>query len=80
MGGQLVIAGQDWEHQTGLVPAGTTGETVVRMPSRKRSINSLFWTAQTDTYGPPDGAAGQAVDNCYNMSFCGSPNVDTYQV
>jgi len=80
MGGQLVISGQDWEHQTGLVPAGTTGETVVRMPSRKRSINSLFWTAQSDVYGPPDGAAGQAVDNCYNMSFCGSPNVDTYQV
>jgi len=80
MGGQLVIAGQDWEHQTGQLPLQSTGEQVIRMPSRKRSINSLFWTAQSDTYGAPAGAAGQAVDNCYNMSFCGNPNVDSYQV
>ena len=78
MGGQLVISGQDWEHQQGQLPLNTTGEAIVRMPSRKRSINSLFWTAQSDDYG--NGAGGQAVDNCYNMSYCGVPNVNTYQV
>ena len=78
MGGQLVITGQDWEHQQGQLPLNTTGEAVIRMPSRKRSINSLFWTAQSDDYG--NGAGGQAVDNVYNMSYCGIPNVDSFQI
>jgi len=77
MGGQLAISGQDWEHQVGLVPANTTGETVVRMPSRKRSINSLFWIAQSDDY--TNGAGGLALSNSYSLSFCGSANVDSYQ-
>ena len=78
MGGQLVISGQDWEHQQGQLPLGSTGEQVIRMPSRKRSINSLFWTAQSDDYA--NGAGGQAADNIYNMSYCGIPNIDSFQV
>ena len=78
MGGQLVITGQDWEHQQGQLPLNTTGEAVIRMPSRKRSINSLFWTAQSDDYA--NGAGGQTVDNIYNMSYCGIPNVDSFQI
>ena len=78
MGGQLAISGQDWEHQQGVLPAATTGEVVVRMPSRKRSINSLFWIAQSDDY--TNGAAGMAADNIYNMSFAGSANVQTFQI
>ena len=78
MGGQLAISGQDWEHQQGVVPAATTGEVVVRMPSRKRSINSMFWIAQSDDYA--GGAAGMAADNVYNMSYSGCANVATYQI
>lgn len=75
MGGQLAISGQDWEHSQGQVPALTTGETVVRMPSRKRSINSFFWIANSDTFA---GAAN--IEDIYNLSYCGTCNVDSWQL
>jgi hypothetical protein len=78
MGGQLALSGQDWEHTQGLLPGASTGEHVVRMPSRKRSINSLFWIAQSDDI--TNGAGGMALDNIYNMSFAGCANVDSYQL
>lgn len=78
MGGQLAISGQDWEHTGGLIPAGTANEFVVRLPTRKRSINSLFFITHSSNYGR--GAVGLAVDNVYNMSYSGSANIDTYQL
>ena len=78
MGGQLAISGQDWEHQVGLLPAGSVGENVVRMPSRKRSINSLFWLAQSDDM--TNGAGALAFWNVYNMSYAGTANVANWQL
>lgn len=78
MGGQLVISGQDWEHQQGELPRQSTGEQVIRMPSRKRSINSLFWTAQSNDYG--NGAGGMERWNVYNLSYGGAAAVDSFQL
>ena len=79
MGGQLALSGQDWEHQVGLLPAASTGEQVIRMPSRKRSINSLFWIAQSDDLV---NTAGPLLNNSslYNMSYCGTANVESWQL
>ena len=78
MGGQIAISGQDWEHTGGLIPAGTANEIVVRLPTRKRSINSLFFITHSSDY--TRGAAGLSVDTVYNMSYSGSANIDTYQL
>ena len=77
MGGQLVISGQDWEHSTGVVPAATAGQIAIRMPARKRSIKSLFWTASDDNYG---GGTGITAAQTYNLSFSGNANVDSWQI
>jgi hypothetical protein len=78
MGGQLAISGQDYEHNQGLIPAGSTGEQIIRMPSRKRSIKSMFFVIQSSTYA--NGAAGMAEDNVYSLSFAGNANVNKYQL
>tara|TARA_R110002020_G_scaffold6056_2_gene25369 strand:+ start:4471 stop:5931 length:1461 start_codon:yes stop_codon:yes gene_type:complete len=78
MNGKLAISGQDWEHYQGELPGASTGEQIVRMPSRKRSINSLFWTAQSNDY--TNGAGALARWNIYNLSYGGSANVDSFQL
>jgi len=77
MGGQLVISGQDWEHASGVVPAATAGQIAVRMPARKRSIKSMFWTASDSNYA---GGTGIDSSEAYNLSFCGNANVDSWQI
>ncbi len=77
MGGQLVISGQDWEHATGVVPAATAGQIAIRMPARKRSIKSMFWTASDSNYA---GGTGLDPAEAYNLSFCGNANVDSWQI
>jgi len=77
MGGQLVISGQDWEHATGVVPAATAGQIAIRMPARKRSIKSLFWTASDSNYA---GGTGITSAECFNLSYAGNANVDSWQI
>ena len=78
MGGQLAISGQDWVHTSGVIPAGSTGEQVVRVPTRKKSIKSLFWVANSSTFGT--GSANNNIDEMYNLSFGGSCNCSEYQL
>lgn len=79
MGGQLVISSQDFEYSTSNVPAGSTGDVIMRIPARHRSIKSLFWTAQSNdlanTAGPVATLAG-----VYNMSYGGTMNGINYQL
>lgn len=80
MGGQLALAGQDWEHNSAFLAGGAAGgggERVVPIPIRKRSIKSLFWVANSDTLAN-SGLAGLFA--CYNMSFGGTCNIDSYQL
>lgn len=82
MGGQLALAGQDWEHNSAFLEGGAGGgggERVVPVPIRKRSIKSLFWVANSEdlanTAGPLAG-----FHLCYNKSFSGTCNIDSYQL
>ena len=77
MGGQLAISGQDWEHNNGTIAAGDTGEFPIRVPARKRSLKSLFFTASSDTFNA--AAQGSARFDTYNLSFCGTGEITQYQ-
>jgi hypothetical protein len=77
MGGQLAISGQDWEHNSGSIAAGETGEIPIRVPARKRSLKSLFFTASSDTFNSQ--ALGTARWDVYNLSFCGTGEIQQYQ-
>lgn len=81
MGGQLALSGHDWEHNsTGLTggAAGGGGERIVNVPMRKRSVKSLFWVGLSDTLANAGPLAGFHL--CYNKSFGGSLNMDSYQL
>jgi hypothetical protein len=77
MGGQLAISGQDWEHNSGSIAAGETGEIPIRVPARKRSLKSLFFTASSDTFNSQ--ALGTARWDVFNLSFCGTGEIQQYQ-
>ena len=78
MGGQLAISGQDWEHNTGNVAVAQTGLIPIRIPARKRSIKSVFFTASSETYN--SAAQGTTAWNVYNLSYCGSGEITQYQL
>jgi len=77
-GGQLAISGQDYEHNSDILPANSVGEQIIRIPGRKRSMKSLFFTIQSQTFA--NGGAGMAVDNCYSLSYAGCANMLEYQL
>ena len=81
MGGQLALAGQDWEHNSTNLQGGAAGgggERVVPIPIRKRSIKSLFWVANSESLANTGPLAGFHL--CYNKSFGGTCNIDSYQL
>ena len=81
MGGQLALSGHDWEHNSaGLVGGapGGGGERIVNVPMRKRSVKSLFWVGTSEDLANSGPLAG--FHECYNKSFGGSLNMDTYQL
>lgn len=77
-GGQLVLSGTDYEHGQGNIPIASVGEQIVRMPTRKRSIQSMFFSIQSDTFA--DGGVGMARWNIYNLSYGGCANMLDYQL
>lgn len=80
MGGQLALAGQDWEHNSTTLAGGAAGgggERVVPIPVRKRSMKSLFWVANSESL-VNTGLAGFHL--CFNKSFGGACNMDSYQL
>jgi hypothetical protein len=80
MGGQLALAGQDWEHNSELLAGGAAGgggERIVNVPVRKRSIKSLFWVANSSDMANT-GLAG--LEQIFNKSFGGTCNMDSYQL
>jgi len=80
MGGQLALAGQDWEHNSELLAGGAGGgggERIVNVPIRKRSVKSLFWVANSDSLANTGLASFSGL---FNKSFGGSCNMDSFQL
>ena len=80
LGGQLVISGQDWEYSGDVLPAASpTGEHRIRMPARKRSLNSLFWVAQSTTLANTAGPLPD-ISSLYTLSYSGEPNLENWNI
>ena len=77
MGGQLAISGQDYEYFSQGLPANQAGNIALNCPARKRSIKSIFWCSQSNVFANTLGPIVQA--QAYNLSFCGSANIQDYQ-
>ena len=77
-GGQLAISGQDFEYNSDILPAASTGEHIARIPARKRSMKSLLFNLQSKTFA--NGGAGMAEDNVYSLSYAGCANMLEYQL
>ncbi len=76
-GGQLTISGQDIEHSSDLIPAGSAGEIPIRIPGRKRSIKSLLFQINSEDF---TNGGGLNVAHFYNLSFGGNANMNSYQL
>ena len=60
-GGVLTLAGQTYRHFTGQVGTGQTGDAVINVPARVKSMKSLFFVNQgdgADAYGTYDVSTG----------------------
>jgi len=80
LGGQLVISGQDYEYSADLLPAASpSGEHIIRMPARKRSLNSLFWVAQSGDLANTLGPLANAL-TLYTLSYSGQPNLESWNI
>ena len=78
-GGQLSIPTTDIEHSQGALPALQTGEQIVRVPIRKRSIKSLLFQINSEDFSNPGGVASNRASN-FNLSFGGNASMDSYQL
>ena len=78
-GGKLVINGTDYTHFNGNIPAGATGNQVVNVPARRKSLKSLFFVGASTTYAAA-GAGGAEHNFVFNLSYGGNFNLTDYQV
>tara|TARA_Y100001937_G_scaffold127752_1_gene201001 strand:+ start:2140 stop:3576 length:1437 start_codon:yes stop_codon:yes gene_type:complete len=78
-GGKLVINGTDYTHFNGNIPAGATGNQVVNVPARRKSLKSLFFVGASTTYAAA-GAGGAEHNFVFNLSYGGNFNMTDYQV
>ena len=76
-GGQLTISGQDFEHSSDVIPANSTGQIPIRIPARKRSINSLLFQINSEDF---TNGAGNPRRTFFNLSYAGNANMDSYQM
>ena len=77
-GGQLAISGQDIEYSSDQLPAATVGDFIARVPARKRSMKSLLFNIQSNTFA--NGGAGLNIGTVYNLSYAGCANMLSYQL
>lgn len=47
-GGSLLLQAHSFEYNNGTIPAGTNGEIVINIPTRKKSIKSILFCGQGD--------------------------------
>ena len=79
-GGKLVLNGTDWTHFAGNIPAGASGNQVVNVPARRKSLKSLFFVGASQAYTAPGaGPAGEHAYS-YNMSYGGHMGLINYSI
>jgi len=78
-GGKLVLNGTDYTHFNGNIPAGATGNQVINVPARRKSLKSLFFVGASTTYAAA-GAGGPEHNFVFNLSYGGNFNMTDYQV
>ena len=74
-GGQLTISGTDIENSQDLIPNNSQGEQIIRVPLRKRSVKSLLFQMNSETFG-----AAASRSNTFNLSFGGNASMSGYQL
>lgn len=75
-GGSLAIQAQSYESNTLSIPALTTGDFVMNVPSRKRSIKSLYFVGASTDYAGIMAGFTRSQSAC--LSFGGNMNIQSY--
>ncbi len=70
-GGVLTLSGQTYRHFTGTLSNGGTGDQIINVPARVKSMKSLFFVGQ---------GAGNDAFNTYDVSFGGNMKLNEYQL
>ena len=79
-GGKLVLNGVDYTHFNGNIPGGATGNQVINVPARRKSLKSLFFVGASQQYvASGAGPAGEHALS-YNLSFGGTMTLVDYQI
>ena len=85
-GGSLLIQAQSFEHNNGIIPAGNTGEQIVNIPVRRKSIKSVLFVGQGDVTNTVNAftdllavVPGGEFD-VYNLSQSANFLLDNYQI
>lgn len=86
MGGSLIVQAQSYEHFSAQTEAGFSGETNLRIPSRKKSIKSLLWVCEGDkttlatAFTDAAAAVPSGIGRIYTKSFSANPFLAGYQI
>lgn len=70
-GGVLTLAGQSYRHFVGQLSNGGTGDQIINVPARVKSMKSLFFVGQ---------GAGADAYNTYDVSFGANMKLNEYQL
>jgi hypothetical protein len=77
-GGKLVLNGVDYTHFSGNVPAGGQGNQSINVPARRKSLKSLFFVGQSQTFAAGAGAGNRS--QSFNNSYGGHMTLTNYQI
>ena len=77
-GGKLVLNGVDYTHFNGTIGAGATGNQVINVPARRKSLKSLFFVGASQQYVAGAGAGNHS--QSYNLSYGGTMTLIDYQI
>ena len=75
-GGKLVLNGTDFTHFSGNISTAAQGQQVINVPARRKSLKSLFFVGQSQTFG----AAGASEQAKFSLSYGGHMGLIDYQI
>jgi len=74
-GGRLTLHGTDYTHYGANTPPNSVGLQSLNIPSRRKSIKSILWAVESQTYG-----AAPLQSTFYNLSYSGHVNCRSFQL
>ena len=74
-GGRLTLHGTDYTHYGANTPPNSVGLQSLNIPSRRKSIKSILWAVESQTYG-----AAPLQSTFYNLSYGGHVNCRSFQL